>query len=70
MLVPSYKPLEITLIKRDKNKMDLRNELKISSSTVAKIAKGEYIHLRIIGQLCEYLNCKIEDVVEFVEVEK
>lgn len=66
MLVPSYKPLEITLIKRDKTKMNLRDELKISSATVAKISKGEYIHMKIICQICEHLEVPIEEVVELV----
>ncbi|MFE5429533.1 helix-turn-helix domain-containing protein [Peribacillus simplex] len=66
MLVPSYKPLEITLIKREKNKMNLRNELKLAPSTIAKISKNEYLHLRVLAQICDYLECPIEEVVELV----
>lgn len=64
-LVPSYKPMEITLIKRDKNKTHLRNELGISPSTLAKMSNGEFVALTVIAQICEYLDCKIEEVVEF-----
>lgn len=69
MLVPSYKPLEITLIKKDKTKMDFRDDLKISTATIAKISKGEYIHLKILAQICEYLECPIEEVVELIPLE-
>ncbi|MEH6957755.1 helix-turn-helix domain-containing protein [Neobacillus drentensis] len=66
-LKASYKPLEITLIKRDKTKTDLKRELKISPSTLAKMSKGENVALSVIISICEYLECKIEDVIELVE---
>lgn len=66
---PSYKPMEITLIKRDKTRNDLRNELGISPSTLAKMTSGDYVALDVIGLICEYLNCKVEEVVEFIEVQ-
>lgn len=65
MLKPNYKPLEITLIKRGINKQTLRNELKISGSTLSKIGKREYISLSIIATLCEYLKCDVQDIVTF-----
>ncbi|MBE1867984.1 helix-turn-helix domain-containing protein [Bacillus subtilis] len=68
-LRPSYKPMEITLIKRDKIKADLKKDLSISSSTLAKMSKGEFVALSVIVQICEYLECPIQDVVELVEVE-
>ncbi|MGD2351939.1 helix-turn-helix domain-containing protein [Bacillus subtilis] len=66
-LRPSYKPLEITLIKKDKRKIDLRNDLDISSATIAKMSKGEAVSLSVIIKVCEYLDCQIHDVVELVE---
>lgn len=68
-LKPSYKPLEITLIKKDKTKTDLKNDLKISPATLAKISKGENVALSVIMKICEYLDCRIEEVVEFVSAE-
>lgn len=65
MLKPNYTPLEITLLKRGINKQTLRNELKISGSTLSKIGKREFISLSIISQLCEYLECDIQDIVTF-----
>ncbi|MEB1806586.1 MAG: helix-turn-helix domain-containing protein [Bacillaceae bacterium] len=69
-LKASYKPLEITLIKKDKTKTDLKRDLGISPSTLAKMGKGENIALSLIIKICEYLDCKIEEVVELVEVEE
>ncbi|TYS46742.1 helix-turn-helix domain-containing protein [Bacillus infantis] len=66
---PSYKPMEITLIKRDKTRSHLRNELGISPSTLAKMSSNEYVALDVIGLICEYLSCTIGEVVEFVEID-
>jgi putative transcriptional regulator len=65
-LKPSYKPMEITLIKRDKTRKDLREDLGISPSTLAKMTNGKYVALEVIQKICEYLECKIDEVVEFV----
>ncbi|MCY8115402.1 helix-turn-helix domain-containing protein [Bacillus spizizenii] len=67
-LRPSYKPMEITLIKKDKRKIDLRNDLDVSSATLAKMSKGEAVSLSVIIKICEYLECPIQDVVELVEI--
>lgn len=67
---PSYKPMEITLIKRDKTRTNLRNDLKIAPSTLAKMTNNEYVALDVIGLICEYLECSIEEVVEFVPNEE
>ena len=66
-LIPSYKPLEITLIKRDKLRKHLRDDLQISGTTLAKMSNREFVSLQVIARICEYLNCRIEEVVEFVE---
>lgn len=65
-LKPSYKPMDITLIKRDKNRTYLRTKLGISPSTLAKMTNGEYVAMSVIAKICEDLNCKIEEVVEFI----
>jgi putative transcriptional regulator len=67
---PSYKPMEITLIKKDKTRTDLRKELGISPSTLAKMSSGEFVAMDVIGLICEYLDCKIEEVVEFIAKEE
>lgn len=62
----SYKPLWRQLFERDMTKEQLRTALKISPATIAKMGKGEKISMDVIGRICSYLNCKIEEVVEFV----
>lgn len=66
---PSYKPFEKTLIDKGVKKIEIRNDLKISPSTMQKIKNDDYIALDIIALLCEYLECEISDIVEFVQIE-
>ena len=69
-LVPSYKPLDITLIKNGKNKTYLREELRISSSTIAKMAKNETVAMSVLLKICDHFDVPIQDVVEFVRVDE
>lgn len=62
----SYKPLFKLLIERNMTKTQLREAIGFSSATLAKMSKGEYISLEIIESICQYLDCKIEDVIEII----
>lgn len=62
----SFKPLHKTLVEKDMSKMDLIELLSISSSTSAKMWKNEYVAMKIINQICMKLDCKIEDVIEYI----
>ena len=45
-------------------KTQLRESIGFSSSTLAKMSKGEYVSLETIDNICQYFDCKIEDVIE------
>lgn len=45
-------------------KTQLREKIGFSTSTLAKMSKNEYISLEIIDGICEYLECRIEEVIE------
>lgn len=45
-------------------KTQLREEMGFSTSTLAKMSKNEYVSLEIIDNICQYLECKIEEVIE------
>lgn len=60
----SYKPLFRLLLERDMTKTQLREAVGFSSATLAKMSKGEYISLETVENICKYLECKIEDVIE------
>ena len=60
----SYKPLFRLLLERDMTKTQLRTEVGFSSATLAKMSKSEYVSLETIENICKYLNCRVEDVIE------
>lgn len=60
----SYKGLWKTLIDRDKKKTDLITEIGISSATLAKLSKNEYVSMETIVKMCKYLDCSISDICE------
>lgn len=63
----SYKPLFRLLLERDMTKTQLRNSVGFSSATLAKMSKNEYISMETLDNICKYLNCNIENVIEFIK---
>jgi len=66
----SFKPLWKVLIDKDMNKEDLRVAIKTSSATVTKMSKNEYVSMKILNDICTYLECNISDIIEFIPNEK
>lgn len=62
----SYNKLWKLLIDKNMTKSDLRKAIGISSSTLAKMGKGENVSLEVIDKICCLFNCKIEDILEHV----
>ncbi|MCM1124184.1 MAG: helix-turn-helix transcriptional regulator [Ruminococcus flavefaciens] len=63
----SYNGLWKILIDKNLQRKDLKEALKISSSTFAKKSKGKTVFMDVLMELCKYLNCNIGDVVSFVK---
>ncbi|MBQ6887369.1 MAG: helix-turn-helix transcriptional regulator [Lachnospiraceae bacterium] len=63
----SYNGLWKILIDKNLQRKDLKETLKISSSTFAKMGRGEPVSMDVLMRLCEYLNCNIGDIVSFVK---
>lgn len=66
----SYKGLWKTLIDRDKKKTDLITEMGISSATLAKLSKNEYVSMETIVKICNWLDCGISDICEVTKDEQ
>ena len=65
MAIP-YKGLWKLLIDKDMKKLDLRDKIGISTGTLAKLSKNEYVALSVLERICEALNCSIGDIVDYV----
>ena len=62
----SYKKLWHLLIDRDLKKQDLRRMTGISTSSIAKLAKGENVNTDILVKICTALNCNISDIMDII----
>ena len=66
----SYNGLWKLLIDKKLQRKDLIEELNISSSTFAKMGKGEPVSLSVLEKICDYLNCDIGDVMSFGKIDQ
>jgi len=62
----SYKKLWKMLIEKDMNKTQLRESAQIGTATLSRLNKSEHVSMEVIEKICTVLNCRIEDVMEFV----
>ena len=53
------------LLDKKLKRTDLKSIAQISSSTLAKLGKDEYVSLESLDKICEALDCQIQDVMEF-----
>ncbi len=65
----SYDKLWKILIDKKMKKYQLREQAHISSNSVAKLSKDEFVSMEILMKICETLECNIGDVCEFVKDE-
>lgn len=63
----SYNGLWKLLIDKNKKKTDLIDEIGISSSTLAKMSKGEEVSLSVLTKICEKYDCDYGNLVTFVK---
>ncbi len=63
----SYDKLWKILIDKKMKKYQLRKQAHISSNSVAKLSKDEFVSMEILMKICETLECNIGDVCEFVK---
>lgn len=61
----SYNGLWKLLIDKNMKKVDLINNIGISSSTVAKMTKGKPVSLAILERICKELDCNFGDLINY-----
>ena len=57
----TFDPLWVTLAKRKLKKKDLYAV--VSSATVARMGRDEYVSLDVIDKILDFLDCEIGDVM-------
>ena len=66
----SYKKLCKLLIDKDMKKTEFAKKIGIGQNTLAKLSKNENVSMDVLIKICEGLDCRIEDIVEFVKEDK
>lgn len=62
----SYIRLWKLLLDKKMKRTDLKAIAGISNSTLAKLGKDERISMEILERICVALDCRIEDIMEFI----
>ena len=63
----NYNKLWKLLIDKKMNKSELRESVKTSPNTIAKLGKNEQVSLDVLIRICKVLECDIGDIMEIVE---
>ena len=64
-MIISYNGLWKLLIDKNMQKKDMINKIGISSTTIAKMGKGEKVSLDVLERICLYFDCNIGDIISF-----
>ena len=62
----SYKKLFHLLVDRDMTAVQLQQQAGYSANITTRLKKNSYISLESVEKICRALNCKVDDIVEFV----
>lgn len=58
------------LIDRGIRKMEFAKMAGISQNTMARLSRNQNVSLDVLGKICCTLNCKIDDILEFISEDK
>lgn len=62
----SYKKLWKLLIDKDMKKRELCELAGVSTTSLAKLGKGENVNTDILVKICRALNCGIDNIMEIL----
>lgn len=69
-MVISYKRLWKLLIDKDMKKRDLKEAANLSPSLMSSLNQDKSVTVNTLSRICKVLDCRIEDIMEFVQDEK
>lgn len=65
----SYKKLWKLLIDKGMNKKDLVDQAGISTSSLAKLTKGQNITTDVLCKICKALDCDFGNIMEYIKTD-
>lgn len=67
-LAISYNKLWKLLVDKKMSKAELRRAVGISPNTLTKLRRDEEVSAAVLRKICEYLECNIGDICDFVPI--
>lgn len=65
----SYKKFFHQLVDKELTPTQVARDAGVSRNIIAKMRKDEYVSMESLEKICRSLDCNIEDILEFTEVE-
>lgn len=65
----SYKKLFHLLIDKGMSNADLQKQAGFSANIITRLKRNEYIKLQSIESICKALDCRVDDILDFVPEE-
>ena len=62
----TYKKLWKLLIDKDMKKKELASLAGINPTTISKMSRGDNVTVEVLEKICSVLNCKLDEIMEFV----
>ena len=53
------------LLEKGLQKKDLVEKVGLSSTTVAKMGRGEPVSNKVLEKICNYLQCSVNDIMSY-----
>lgn len=64
-MAANYIKLWKILLDKNLKRTDLKDLANISSSTLAKLGKNDYVSMESLEKICSALQCNVGDIVDF-----
>lgn len=65
----SYNRLWKLLIDKSMNRQDLKAISGISTTSIAKLGKGENVTTDVLLKICKALDCSTDDIMEVIDID-
>ncbi|HHV12320.1 MAG TPA: helix-turn-helix transcriptional regulator [Clostridiales bacterium] len=62
----SYKKLFHLMIEKDISNVELQRRAGFSGNILTRLKRNSYVSLESIETICRVLDCKVDDILEFV----
>lgn len=62
----NYKKLFHLLIEKEMSNADLQKQAGFSANIITRLKRNEYIKLQSIESICKALDCRVDNILDFV----